>query len=110
MGHTVGSQHIRGKELTDAVIDVFHNGKVFGGCLVAFAATLVADVANNDPTCVGYLHSSGIAKAYLTALIDSTEYRSSEFIVTIPQVLGSLSLTSTGAEGVKQRNVFPTVS
>ncbi|CAN0485648.1 unnamed protein product, partial [Discosporangium mesarthrocarpum] len=56
MAHSVGSQHIRGRELTAAVVDVFQNGEVFGGVLVAFAATLVGDVANNDPTCVGYLH------------------------------------------------------
>ena len=52
----VGSDPLLEAFLTAAVIDVFKNSPMFGGVLVALTATLISDVANQDPsTTVPYL-------------------------------------------------------
>lgn len=51
-----GSDPLLESFLTAAVLDVFRNSSMFGGVLVALTATLVSDVANQDPsTTVPYL-------------------------------------------------------
>lgn len=52
----VGSDPLLEAFLTAAVLDVFRNSTMFGGVLVAHTATLISDVANQDPsTTVAYL-------------------------------------------------------
>lgn len=52
----VGSDPLLEAFLTAAVMDVFRNSTMFGGVLVALTATLISDVANQDPsTTVAYL-------------------------------------------------------
>lgn len=56
-GHQqAGSDPLLETFLTAAVMDVFRNSTMFGGVLVALTATLISDVANQDPsTTVAYL-------------------------------------------------------
>lgn len=51
-----GSDPLLETFLTAAVLDVFRNSHMFGGVLVALTATLISDIANQDPsTTVPYL-------------------------------------------------------
>ncbi|CAM9533904.1 unnamed protein product, partial [Chrysoparadoxa australica] len=110
MAHTMGSTHLRRPPLTLAIVDVFNNVGAFGGVLVALAATLMSELINSDPTCVRYVHSSGIAAAYMRALAGPSPIpASAEFILAIPAVISSLALTTAGAEAVKKAGLFPAI-
>ncbi|CAB1120780.1 unnamed protein product [Ectocarpus sp. CCAP 1310/34] len=108
----VGSDPLLEAFLTAAVMDVFRNSDMFGGVLVALTATLISDVANQDPsTTVPYLLRSGIVDEYLKVLTATPATPapppSSDLLVTVPNVLHALCLTHDGASRVQEANVFP---
>ncbi|CAN0117801.1 unnamed protein product, partial [Scytosiphon promiscuus] len=104
----VGADPLLEAFLTAAVMDVFRNSRMFGGVLVALTATLIADVANQDPsTTVAYLLRSGIVDEYLKVLNATPALPSSDFLVTVPNILHALCLTHDGASRVQEANVFP---
>ncbi|CAN0443726.1 unnamed protein product, partial [Ectocarpus sp. 12 AP-2014] len=105
----VGSDPLLEAFLTAAVMDVFRNSDMFGGVLVALTATLISDVANQDPsTTVAYLLRSGIVDEYLKVLTATpAPPPSSDLLVTVPNVLHALCLTHDGASRVQEANVFP---
>ena len=43
----------------------------YGGVLVALVATFLSDVMNSDPQVVHYVHKSGLAKSFLSLLMDN---------------------------------------
>jgi E3 ubiquitin-protein ligase HUWE1 len=106
MALTEGSRYLRSGDLTRAIICVFDNIHAFGGWLAAVASSLVSDVMNSDPMSVGFVHSSGIARAFLQAVGRGLP-ACSEMVVAVPAMLSALSLTSDGSEVVEKADVFP---
>lgn len=70
-GHQqAGSDPLLETFLTAAVMDMFQNSTMFGGVLVALTATLISDVANQDPsTTVAYLLRYSILTSSCVAVI-----------------------------------------
>jgi Domain of Unknown Function (DUF913)/Domain of Unknown Function (DUF908) len=102
VAHTVGSAHLRSGQLTSALFELLASGSAFGGPMLSLACILVADIMNNDPTCVAFVHSCGLARALLD-LLSAPLPATTELILTVPTLLGALALTAAGAEAVLAR-------
>ena len=98
----------------------------YGGVLAALVATFLSDVMNSDPQVVHYVHKSGLAKSFLSLLMDNTNKEggseeegdkepvpilkpSAELIMALPNVIMALSLTEAGAKAVAEANPFPSM-
>ncbi|GAX13555.1 E3 ubiquitin-protein ligase HUWE1 [Fistulifera solaris] len=108
-----GGAEIRKPALKKALIAILDNVDVFGGNLVALVSAMLTEVLNSDPHCVNHVHKSGLADAYISMIVRTTESGDpsipavSELIMAIPNVLAALSLTEDGAKAVKSKNPFP---
>ncbi|RHY26161.1 hypothetical protein DYB32_008556, partial [Aphanomyces invadans] len=102
---------IREDAVLNSVLDrVLRHVDVYGTVVYSQAATLVADIINNDPTCVHHVHSTGLADAILDTicrwdlhgLAAATNYLppGPELIMAIPTVLSSLCISSTYVDKV----------
>ncbi|RHY47231.1 hypothetical protein DYB38_002462 [Aphanomyces astaci] len=79
---------------------------VYGTIVFSQAATLVADIINNDPTCVNHVHATGLADAFLESTcrwdLHAVTRASSpilppcpELMMALPNVVSALCMTST---------------
>ncbi|KAF0698365.1 Aste57867_11015 [Aphanomyces stellatus] len=102
------SRFIRdGSPLNKVLGTILSQMDIYGPIVYSQAATLMADIINNDPTCVNHVHSSGLADAYLSTICRwdlSTSENSlppaPELIITIPNTISALCLTSTYVDKV----------
>ncbi|CAK4122100.1 unnamed protein product [Aphanomyces euteiches] len=102
------SRFIReGSTLNTALATILSQMDTFGPLIYSQAATLMADVISNDPTCVNHVHSTGLAKAFLDTICrwdlassDKALPPGPELIIAIPNVISALCLTSTYIEKV----------
>lgn len=122
-----GGALLRKPELMAVVLDIIDNVQSYGGVMAALVATLLADIMNSDPQSVHYVHSSGLAKSFLSLIIgkenemknvlgdDEEKWgepimeSSGELIMAIPNVVSALCLTEAGARVVAEANPFPTM-
>ncbi|GKY98288.1 hypothetical protein MPSEU_000786400 [Mayamaea pseudoterrestris] len=110
-----GGLQLRKREVADALIRIMDDVTLFGGHLASLVATLLADIMNNDPLIVHYVHESGIAKSFLRMVTGKQSGENhepvmppvAELVMAIPNVLGALSLTEDGAKAVKSAAPFP---
>jgi len=109
-----GGALLRKPELLNVLIEIMDNVDSYGGVLAALVATFLSDVMNSDPQVVHFVHSSGLAKSFLS-LLATNESRgqnepllvaSAELIMAIPNVIMALSLTEAGAKAVAEANPF----
>ncbi len=64
-----GAAQLRKPELLKVLIDIMDNVHSYGGVLAALVATFLSDVMNSDPQVVHFVHSSGLAKSFLSLLM-----------------------------------------
>lgn len=112
-----GAALLRQPELQNVLIEIMDNVDLYGGVLAALVATFLSDVMNSDPQVVHHVHSSGLAKSFLSLFIamrgrvdGSNEpilVPSAELIMALPNVIIALSLTEAGAKAVAEANPFP---
>jgi hypothetical protein len=122
-----GGAQLRKPELMAVILDIMNNVESYGGVMAALVATLLSDVMNSDPQSVHYVHSSGLAKSFLSLILgkenemksilgDDVEKwgepilePSGELIMAVPNVVSALCLTEAGARVVAEANPFPTI-
>lgn len=122
-----GGTLLRKPELMAVILDIIDNVESYGGVMAALVATLLADVMNSDPQSVHYVHSSGLAKSFLSLIIGKENEMknilgddfekwgepimesSGELIMAVPNVVSALCLTEAGARVVAEANPFPTI-
>jgi hypothetical protein len=63
-----GGALLRKPELLNVLIEIMDNVDSYGGVLAALVATFLSDVMNSDPQVVHFVHSSGLAKSFLSLL------------------------------------------
>jgi hypothetical protein len=110
-----GGALLRRPELLCILIEIMDNVDSYGGVLAALVATFLSDVMNSDPQVVHFVHSSGLAKSFLSLLATKESNGqnepllapSAELIMAIPNVIMALSLTEAGAKAVAEANPFP---
>ena len=110
-----GGALLRKPELLNVLIEIMDNVDSYGGVLAALVATFLSDVMNSDPQVVHFVHSSGLAKSFLSLLATNESNGqnepllapSAELIMAIPNVIMALSLTEAGAKAVAEANPFP---
>lgn len=108
---------MRKPELQNVLLEVMDNVDSYGGVLAALVATFLSDVMNSDPQVVHHVHTSGLAKSFLSLFIASGGDSdlenepiltpSAELIMALPNVIMALSLTEAGAVAVAEANPFP---
>ena len=121
-----GGALLRKPELQKVLLEIMDNVNSYGGVLAALVATFLSDVMNSDPQVVHYVHKSGLAKSFLSLLMDNTNKEgvneeegdkepvpilkpSAELIMALPNVIMALSLTEAGAKAVAEANPFPSI-
>ena len=122
-----GGAQLRKPELMTVILDIMNNVESYGGVLAALVATLLSDVMNSDPQSVHYVHSSGLAKSFLSLILGKENEMTSilgedvekwgepimepsgELIMAVPNVVSALCLTEVGARVVAEANPFPTI-
>ena len=115
-----GGALIRKPELNNVLLEIMDNVDSYGGVLAALVATFLSDVMNSDPQVVHFVHKSGLAKSFLSLLMDKSKEEkgddepvisiakpSAELIMALPNVITALSLTEAGAKAVAEANPFP---
>lgn len=110
-----GGALLRKPELLNVLIEIMDNVDSYGGVLAALVATFLSDVMNSDPQVVHFVHSSGLAKSFLSLVLTNKSNgknepllaASAELIMAIPNVIMALSLTEAGAKAVAEANPFP---
>lgn len=109
-----GGAMLRKSELLNVLTEIMDNVDSYGGVLAALVATFLSDVMNSDPQVVHFVHSSGLAKSFLSLLAtkeikgqnEPLLVKSAELIMAIPNVIMALSLTEAGAKAVAEANPF----
>jgi len=122
-----GGALLRKPELMSVILDIMNNVESYGGVMAALVATLLSDVMNSDPQSVHYVHSSGLAKSFLSLILGKENELKSvlgedvekwgepimepsgELIMAVPNVVSALCLTEAGARVVAEANPFPTM-
>ena len=64
-----GAAQLRKPELLKVLLEIMDNVHSYGGVLAALVATFLSDVMNSDPQVVHFVHSSGLAKSFLSLLM-----------------------------------------
>jgi hypothetical protein len=64
-----GAAQLRKPELQKVLLEIMENVHSYGGVLAALVATFLSDVMNSDPQVVHHVHSSGLAKSFLSLLM-----------------------------------------
>ena len=64
-----GAAQLRKPELQKVLLEIMENIRSYGGVLAALVATFLSDVMNSDPQVVHHVHSSGLAKSFLSLLM-----------------------------------------
>ena len=122
-----GGTLLRKPDLMSIILDILNNVTSYGGVMAALVATLLSDIMNSDPQSVHFVHSSGLAKSFLSLLLGKeNEMRtilcedvskwgepilepSGELIMAIPNVISALCLTESGVRAVVAADPFPTL-
>jgi hypothetical protein len=110
-----GSAQLQTKHMTESFIIIMDNVQSFGGVIASSISTLLSDIMNNDPLVVHHVHSSGLADSFVKMLKhrddESKQERTlppvMELIMSLPQTIAALSLTTDGATAIKDANPFP---
>jgi len=97
-------------ELMNVLIKIADDS--YGGVLAALVATFLSNTMNSDPQVVHFVHSSGLAKSFLSLLATNKSNGreepllapSAELIMAIPNLIVALSLTEAGANAVAEAN------
>eukprot|EP00571_Detonula_confervacea_P003423 CAMPEP_0172329052 /NCGR_PEP_ID=MMETSP1058-20130122/60671_1 /TAXON_ID=83371 /ORGANISM="Detonula confervacea, Strain CCMP 353" /LENGTH=4507 /DNA_ID=CAMNT_0013046199 /DNA_START=90 /DNA_END=13614 /DNA_ORIENTATION=- len=116
-----GGSQLRKPELQNILLEIMDNVDSYGGVLAALVATFLSDVMNSDPQVVHFVHKSGLAKSFLSILMEKDDETktgvlgepilepSGELIMALPNVITALSLTEAGAKAVAEANPFPAI-
>lgn len=107
---TLAAMTLRRPDLAAVVIRLFRQAHSYGGHVAMLLANLLSDSMNHDPHLVHYIHSSGIAQAFLDMIGSGSDVRLPavpELIAGVPNVLAALSLTEDGAKAVAAQDPFP---
>jgi len=65
-----GGAMLRKPELHDVLLEIMDNVDSYGAVLAALVATFITDAMNSDPQSVHYVHKSGLAKSFMSLLMD----------------------------------------
>ena len=105
-----GGEQLRRPALTAVFREILDHVDSYGGVLAALVATFLSDVMNHDPQVVHYVHSSGLAKAFLALMTEPPEAArapEASLLMAVPNVLMALALTEAGARAVAAAAPFP---
>ncbi|KAJ3671897.1 hypothetical protein LUZ60_007976 [Juncus effusus] len=84
---------------------IFRHMDKFGGEIYFSAVTVMSEIIHKDPTCYASLEEQGLPSAFLQSILAGV-LPSCKAIISVPNGLGAICLSTRGLESVKETQVL----